>query len=243
MNCEYIFDVDGTLTPSRGIIDPLFKKQFLTFIENNNVNLISGSDYEKTLEQLGTEICESVDVVYSCAGNSVWEQGSIIYENDWQPDHKLLDFFLTEFKRSNYPGIKHGRHIELRPGFVNFSILGRNQPPAANRMFYKQWDALVTERRNIADRLNRDFPELHASVGGETGIDIHPIGKDKSQILIEFKESDSNQIMFFGDAVEYGGNDYEIAHAVLERPNGIVHKVSSWEDTRDILNQLGYCDF
>ena len=28
---DYIFDVDGTLTPSRGSIDPNFYKEFLNF--------------------------------------------------------------------------------------------------------------------------------------------------------------------------------------------------------------------
>ena len=52
----YAFDVDGTLTPSRGIIDKGFEKYFLEFCKNNKVFLITGSDHEKTIEQVGIEI-------------------------------------------------------------------------------------------------------------------------------------------------------------------------------------------
>ena len=34
---EFIFDVDGTLTPSRGTIDPEFKEFFMDFAKKNNV--------------------------------------------------------------------------------------------------------------------------------------------------------------------------------------------------------------
>ena len=62
---RFIFDVDGTLTPSRGIIDKEFEKFFLKFCYENYVYLVTGSDYDKTVEQLGKEICEKVERVYN----------------------------------------------------------------------------------------------------------------------------------------------------------------------------------
>ena len=49
---KFIFDVDGTLTPSRGKIDNDFKKFFVEFCMNNNVYLVTGSDKPKTVEQI-----------------------------------------------------------------------------------------------------------------------------------------------------------------------------------------------
>lgn len=232
----WIFDIDGTLTPSRGVIDPDFKTELMEFIEYNKVYLVSGSDYSKSEEQLGSEILEAVETVFSCAGNSVWMQGSIVYENDWVPDSSHLDFFIEEFKNSKYPGNQVGRHIELRPGFVNFSILGRESATVEDRAFYKRWDALVKEREGIASRFNSRFPGLQASIGGETGIDIHPKGKDKSQILAHIPgAAQGRDIFFVGDAVEEGGNDYEIAKVVSSDPRGSVHKVNDWTDTQRII--------
>ena len=43
----YIFDVDGTLTPSRGLMDTEFKKWFLKFNSENPVYLATGSDVQR----------------------------------------------------------------------------------------------------------------------------------------------------------------------------------------------------
>ena len=53
---NYLFDVDGTLTPSRGVIDSEFKKWFINFASVKSVILVTGSDRDKTLEQLGESI-------------------------------------------------------------------------------------------------------------------------------------------------------------------------------------------
>ena len=61
---RFIFDVDGTLSDSRQLMDPEFKAWFLEFMSREKVWLVTGSDYEKTLEQLGPEICEHVVTCY-----------------------------------------------------------------------------------------------------------------------------------------------------------------------------------
>ena len=52
---NYIFDVDGTLTPSRGKISSDFEKFFLDFTQKHNVYLVTGSDYEKTDMTIGSQ--------------------------------------------------------------------------------------------------------------------------------------------------------------------------------------------
>ena len=76
---KFIFDVDGTLTPSRGIIDKEFGEFFKKFADTNYVYLVTGSDYNKTVEQCGEDIIMSVKRVYNCSGNDVWEKGKNIY--------------------------------------------------------------------------------------------------------------------------------------------------------------------
>ena len=48
---NYIFDVDGTLTPSRLKMDKEFAKFFRNWIANKQVYLLTGSDHDKTIEQ------------------------------------------------------------------------------------------------------------------------------------------------------------------------------------------------
>jgi phosphomannomutase len=45
---NFVFDVDGTLTPSRGQMDPEFKLWFKLWIRHKPVYLVTGSDYAKT---------------------------------------------------------------------------------------------------------------------------------------------------------------------------------------------------
>jgi phosphomannomutase len=68
----YIFDVDGTLTPSRGLINPVFKTFFQAFVKKNRVWLISGSDRDKTIEQVGFDIYGSVERCYQNSGNQLF---------------------------------------------------------------------------------------------------------------------------------------------------------------------------
>ena len=63
---KFIFDVDGTLTPSRQEIDMDFAVFFTDFCAEKDVYLVTGSDREKTIEQVGEEIYSPAQRVYNC---------------------------------------------------------------------------------------------------------------------------------------------------------------------------------
>ena len=110
----YIFDVDGTLTPSRALIDPNFHDWFVNFATLNAVYLVTGSDYEKTLEQVGERICSIVKRCYNCSGNSVWENGKEVYHNDFELTENQDMWLRAQLKLSKFP-LRTGNHLELRP--------------------------------------------------------------------------------------------------------------------------------
>ena len=98
----YIFDIDGTLTPSRNPIDKKFKNDFLNFCKYNKVWLITGSDKDKSIEQIGEDTWLAVDRAYQCSGNQVWSKGELIRQSNWEcPDYlvSLLESFL---ERNSY---------------------------------------------------------------------------------------------------------------------------------------------
>ena len=132
---------------------------------------------------------------------------------------------------SSFP-LRNGNHIERRPGGINFSILGRDKDPFLGRAEYMRWDKDNDERAVIADRLRNSFPGLSVALGGQTGIDIGPYGSDKSQILRDFSEDD--ELHFFGDRMESGGNDHSLGESVKNR-GGFTYKVDTWTDTRDVI--------
>ena len=222
---KFIFDVDGTLTPSRGLIDPTFKEFFNQFCRDNPVYLVTGSDKPKTVEQIGEDTYNMCHTVYNCNGNDVWQSKKHIRTNDWvlpEDAHEWLSAQLTE---SEFP-LRTGLHFEHRPGMVNYSIVGRNAD-AQQRAEYVTWDEERLERIRIADKFNLRFPSLQAKVGGETGIDIAPRGADKSQIIKDF-DLNKDVLWFFGDAMHEGGNDEPLAK-VVQYSRHVLNWKNTWE--------------
>ena len=230
MKRNYVFDVDGTLTPSRQPIDKKFEEFFLEWMDGKNVYLLTGSDKDKTIEQVGEKIWNKATRCYQSCGNAVYEDGKLIKENKFKLDHELKFLLIETIAKSKVP-MKFGNHIEERIGLINFSTVGRKIPDEA-RDAYERWDKRKGERERVCKRIMAQFPRLEASVGGQISIDIHPKGQDKSQILNDIE----GPIMFFGDKCEPGGNDYPIVKKIKDKH--IVHKVKDWQSTKAILESL-----
>ena len=223
---KYIFDVDGTLTPSREKIDADFLIFFNSFALANEVYLVTGSNREKTIEQITHLLYCNCKRVYNCAGNDVYEGDISVYRNDWTLPLEAREHLNEELLQSTFP-VRTGIHIEERPGCVNFSIVGRGANQT-ERLVYSDWDEIKGERRAIAERFNKKFPDLHAFVGGMTGVDISDKGSDKSQIIRDFQDGG---VVFYGDRMEEQGNDRPLADAILNNKLGEVISVTGWEDT------------
>ena len=226
MQNKFIFDVDGTLTPSRQPIDNNFAEFFLSFCKSNDVYLVTGSDRAKTIEQIGEEIYSRCKRVYQCNGNDVWEGSVNIQTNEWTLPDLARTFLISCEYESNF-SIRTGNHIEERPGMVNFSVVGRNAS-LYERKQYVDYDTKENERNIIANAFNTMFSDLSAKVGGDTGIDISPKDSDKSQVVKDFSKQDN--LWFFGDAIYEGGNDYPLAQVVKN-----YRKVSGWKNTKEYL--------
>ena len=226
---EFIFDVDGTLTDSRQKIDPEFDQWFTDFCSLNKTYLVTGSDYNKTVEQLGEHICSLQNRIYNCSGNEVRENNAIIRKTSWQPDNILLEFLETKLKNTTF-NIKAGNHIELRTGSLNYSTVGRNAN-AEEREAYKKWDTQVKDRELLVKEINSMFHDITAVIGGDTGIDIYKKGSDKSQILQDFLST--SNLRFFADKATPGGNDYPLAIKL-----NYVYNVKSWRETWEFLIYL-----
>ena len=233
MNSKFVFDVDGTLTPSRCGMDATFQRWFLEFCYSKEVYLVTGSDYPKTVEQLGTDIVKSVRRIYNCNGNDIWEGGVNIRSNEWTLPEDVHEWLSEQLTASAFP-TRTGLHFEHRPGMVNFSIVGRNANQE-QRNQYVEWDKEHDERVYIAHNFNLIFPELDAKVGGETGLDIAPKGADKSQILKDFGKYDF--IYFYGDAMHPGGNDFPLKQSILDSNAGLSYHVSNWKETWENLRE------
>jgi phosphomannomutase len=228
---KFVFDVDGTLTPSRGKINEDFRLWFTDFCVNHDVYLVTGSDYEKTREQMTDYTLRWPIFVYNCAGSDVWAKGERVRTSEWEAPTELYNLMYGWLQSSKFAA-RTGKHIEHRPGMINFSVVGRGATMDERKM-YVEYDIANRERETIALQINSEFENITATVGGETGIDIHPTGADKSQILKDFDLS-NDKIIFFGDRMEQGGNDYPLAKA---NKTGKNYHVKDWKHTWEILKE------
>jgi phosphomannomutase len=232
----FAFDVDGTLTPSRQSISPDFGKWFrewISFVQGRGdfVLLVTGSDLPKTVEQLGSEIVDSVDYCCNCLGNTVYKKGLQVHHYEFNMPNQLKTFLDSELNNSVYTE-RYGNHLENRGAMYNFSVVGRNAVGDQRRRYY-EWDKLSGERIAIANRINSKFSKVYAQVGGETGIDIIARGRDKRQVL---RYMTGRCIHFYGDRMDEAGNDKPLADAVKSESDlNRCYDVTGWKETWELL--------
>jgi HAD superfamily hydrolase (TIGR01484 family) len=80
------------------------------------------------------------------------------------------------------------------------------------------------------------LPELEVRAGGSTSIDVTRIGIDKAygmRKLLETLEVSKDDILFMGDKLEEGGNDYPVKAMGID-----CIAVKHWEDTAFALQAI-----
>ena len=205
----YIFDVDGTLTQPRQEICKEHKLTLDEWIKTKQAFLATGSDYSKTLEQLGKEVVKNFQATFCCMGNEIRSPDGLAFRrNHFLIPDELNDDLETILVDSAYI-LKTGRHFETRTGMLNFSIVGRNASQK-ERKHYSNWDKTHNERSEIANFINKKYKDLEASVGGSISIDIIKKGRDKGQVISYLSSFNPSKIVFVGDRCAPGGNDYGI---------------------------------
>lgn len=235
MKTNYLFDVDGTLTPPRESMDKNFHRFFrgewlgTQYTRDNGTYLITGSDKDKTIGQIGHQIWRAVDGVFQNCGNQLYEHGSLVRESLWKMSRDLKIDLLDEITKSPWYGAA-SNNIEERIGMVNISTTGRNLPHPLRKKYY-EWDNKNLERKGIIERLSKKHPDIEFNIGGEISIDAHPVGCDKSQAL---EQIGAGRTIFFGDKCTLGGND-----CIICLKADVCHMVSGWEETYEIMK--GYC--
>ena len=257
MSKIFIFDVDGTLTPSRQPMTKEFQEFFKEWVKKNKFYLVTGSDLPKLQEQMCYFDIEA-QRIFTCCGNQMWKpdphivnvSAELVYDNKFEVPRKLKKLLGTILSNSSYPH-RYGNHVEYRGSMINFSIVGRKCNQKQREEYYK-WDKENGERKIIATAVKEKCPDLDAVIGGQISIDIYPKGCDKSQILthiFKLQESSftdfatsgfklSNEYIFIGDGVKKGGNDYPLAKIMEDKSSCKSYHTEGWKQTQEILEKL-----
>jgi len=234
-----LFDVDGTLSPSRKVASDEMKACLDRLRTKCVVGIVSGSDLKKIQEQLGDDMVQKYDYAFTENGlvahhnGSLLDSKSILDELGEEKTQDLINFSLSYMSQLRLPA-KRGTFVEFRTGLINLCPVGRSCTQA-ERDAFAAFDAEHSIRPKMVAALNKRFPDdkLNFAIGGQISIDVFPQGWDKRYCL-RFLEGNFRRILFFGDRTEPGGNDHEIYSD--SRTEGVA--VTGPEDTMRQLNKL-----
>ena len=236
-----LFDIDGTLTESRKVIEEDMVDTLKKLVNKDNLDIgfVGGSDLTKQIEQLKEENLDlfkwrfSENGLMAYKNNDLINKKSIVDELGEGVYSTLINICLRVLSETDIP-VKRGNFIELRNGMINISPIGRSCSQSERDQFY-ELDKKDKIREKMIVRIKKLYgvDNLTYSIGGQISIDIFPCGWDKTYCL-QFVENLYDKIYFFGDKTELGGNDYEIYNHT--RVKG--HTVNSYKETIKFLEEF-----
>ncbi|SDB88063.1 HAD-IIB family hydrolase [Williamwhitmania taraxaci] len=145
------------------------------------------------------------------------------YSNEWKKGYSE-DFTVNEKERiigsikkaiakTGYKVEKvWGETIEDRGSQITFSALGQQAPIEEK----KNWDPNFDKRQKIKAILDKIIPEFSVRLGGTTSVDVTKPGIDKAYGIRKLQDNLGiaiDEMIFIGDALFPGGNDYPAKEA------------------------------
>lgn len=238
-----LFDVDGTLTLPRSVIDPNLETFLYESIKPRaTIGIVGGADLEKMFEQLnGQKILQQFDYIFPENGLVQIKNGkeigkqSLINHLGEATIQRFINYVLRYLADLEVP-IKRGTFLEFRNGMMNICPVGR-QCSWSERQLFAEYDRKHGVREKMIRNLREEFVnvDLTYSIGGQISFDVFPCGWDKTYCLdFVIKDGSFKEIHFFGDKTDPGGNDHEI----FTDSRTIGHKVYSPDDTKRILEEI-----
>lgn len=240
-----VFDLDGTLAKSKSPIDEEMSELLNSLLEDHQVAIISGGAWAQFEKQvLGhlpkKALLRKLSILPTC-GTKFYR-----YKNDWEKLYaenftdeekkKILDSLHHAIKEANLDIKKTwGDQIEDRGSQITFSALGQDAPLEEK----KGWDDDFTKRKKVVEHLKKPLKEFSIGMGGTTSIDITKPGIDKAYGIKKLEEVlgfDIPEMLFIGDALFEGGNDYPA------RKTGVdCIQVRDPEETKAIIRTIVMC--
>jgi len=240
-----VFDLDGTLAESKSSLDSEMANLLNSLLGIVKVSVISGgtwSQFEKqVLANLShDERLKNLSLLPTC-GTKFYE-----YESGWK--RLYSEDFTDEEKKKIVRSLKQatgspelkpeqtwGDMIEDRGSQITFSGLGQQAPLEEK----KKWDAEFIKRKKIKGLLDKLIPEFSVRLGGATSIDVTKPGIDKGYGIRKLRDVLGvaiPEMIFVGDAVFPGGNDYPAKEA-----GALSIEVKDPHETKRVIEAIVAC--
>ncbi len=241
------FDLDDTLAITKSPISDEMGQLLIELLNTYDVCIISGGKFEQFKRQVvdrleaPSHLLNRLHLMPTC-GTRYYRYDEL--KNDWalqyaedlsESQKKQIITVLESSAREVglWEESPAGDIIEDRGSQVTYSALGQQASPESKYAWAeKNAEAKKVLRQKVADLL----PDLEVRLGGSTSIDITRIGIDKAYgmgKLIEAIDVNQEQILFIGDKLQEGGNDYPVKAMGID-----TIEVDRWEDTAFVLRGI-----
>jgi phosphomannomutase len=217
-----VFDLDGTLAESKASVDAEMAKLLDSLLTIVKVSVISGGAWEQFEKQIVAHLShderlKNLSLLPTCGTKFYrYEAGwKLLYSEDFTDSEKkkiigALDHTIVS------PGSKAtkvwGEIIDDRGSQITYSALGQKAPLDEK----KKWDPDFSKRKKMKAVLDKLIPEFSVRLGGATSIDITQHGIDKAYGIRKLRDVLGiaiPEMIYVGDAVFPGGNDYPAKEA------------------------------
>jgi len=217
-----VFDLDGTLAESKASLDAEMATLFSTLLRIVKVAVISGGDWPQFEKQVLSNLphderLKNLSLLPTCGTKFYRYAGDWvkIYSEDFIADEKtkIIGSLKQALEAAGFKVEKvWGETIEDRGSQITFSALGQQAPIEQK----KKWDPDFTKRKKIKEFLDKLMPEFSVRLGGTTSVDVTKPGIDKAYGIRKLRDTLGiaiQEMIFVGDALFPGGNDYPAKEA------------------------------
>ncbi|CAN5602550.1 hypothetical protein BH11ARM2_BH11ARM2_31930 [soil metagenome] len=217
-----VFDLDGTLAESKSPVDAEMATLLAALLSIVKVAVISGGAWpqfeNQVLSKLGNEAkLQNLSILPTCGTQfyryvGSWER---LYAEDFTaPERqKILQAFKETIPQADLKiGQTWGEQIEDRGSQITFSALGQQAPLEEKA----KWDPDFEKRKRLQTLLDPLLSEFSVRLGGTTSVDVTKQGIDKAYGIRKLREVlgiEIHEMIFVGDALFPGGNDYPAKEA------------------------------
>jgi hypothetical protein len=240
-----IFDLDGTLAPSKSSLDVEMASLLRDLLEVVDVSIISGGAWLQFERQVLSNLPKNallnrLTILPTCGTKFYQFKGEWknLYSEDFTDDEKrkIVSSLKDAIEKAGYQVEQTwGDIIEDRGSQITYSALGQQAPLEQK----EKWDADFAKRKKIKEILDTLIPEFSVRIGGATSIDVTKPGIDKAYGIRKLRDIlgiSIKEMIFVGDALFVGGNDYPAKQAgVISIP------VRGPDETKRVIQAIIAC--
>ncbi len=239
-----MLDLDGTLAKSKQPMDAVGLKLLAALTRKMPVVIVGGGKKELFWFQVVRPIARFKPNLRNLRIMPTNGASLYVWNGRWSKKYELFltraeakcirTALKTALMRIGFkpPKRHYGHWVEDRGAQITFSALGQNAPLPAKL----KWNRTNDIRPRLLKELQELLPDLNVHMAGLTSIDITRRGIDKSYAIRRAQEHfhiKKNEMIFVGDAIYPGGNDY------LAKQTGVpCFRVKGPEETKRIIRRL-----